>query len=128
MTTTTTASTDTSSYPTPCLQAVTVGRRITGAPPPGIIRLRQAVHEYRQPGRCARERGSDLGGGQTDIASARAHRHTDGQRLQAGSEPVTGHGVQRGECQVACGLDDEHREYVITRPDTPLPWLNYLGI
>jgi cellobiose phosphorylase len=24
-------------------------------------------------------------------------------------------------------FDDEHREYVITRPDTPLPWLNYLG-
>jgi cellobiose phosphorylase len=24
-------------------------------------------------------------------------------------------------------FDDSHREYVITRPDTPLPWLNYLG-
>jgi cellobiose phosphorylase len=24
-------------------------------------------------------------------------------------------------------FDDEAREYVITRPDTPLPWLNYLG-
>jgi cellobiose phosphorylase len=24
-------------------------------------------------------------------------------------------------------FDDEHREYVITQPDTPLPWLNYLG-
>ncbi len=24
-------------------------------------------------------------------------------------------------------FDDEHREYVITRPDTPLPWINYLG-
>jgi cellobiose phosphorylase len=24
-------------------------------------------------------------------------------------------------------FDDEHREYVITRPDTPLPWVNYLG-
>ena len=24
-------------------------------------------------------------------------------------------------------FDDDHREYVITRPDTPLPWLNYLG-
>jgi cellobiose phosphorylase len=23
--------------------------------------------------------------------------------------------------------DDEHREYVITQPDTPLPWINYLG-
>jgi cellobiose phosphorylase len=24
-------------------------------------------------------------------------------------------------------FDDKHREYVITRPDTPLPWINYLG-
>ncbi len=24
-------------------------------------------------------------------------------------------------------FDDQRREYVITRPDTPLPWLNYLG-
>src|SRR5512136_11185 len=24
-------------------------------------------------------------------------------------------------------FDGEHREYVITRPDTPLPWINYLG-
>ena len=24
-------------------------------------------------------------------------------------------------------FDDQQREYVITRPDTPLPWLNYLG-
>jgi cellobiose phosphorylase len=24
-------------------------------------------------------------------------------------------------------FDDEHHEYVITRPDTPLPWINYLG-
>ena len=24
-------------------------------------------------------------------------------------------------------FDDARREYVITRPDTPLPWLNYLG-
>jgi cellobiose phosphorylase len=24
-------------------------------------------------------------------------------------------------------FDDEHREYVITRPDTPSPWINYLG-
>jgi len=24
-------------------------------------------------------------------------------------------------------FDDDNREYVITRPDTPLPWLNYLG-
>ncbi len=24
-------------------------------------------------------------------------------------------------------FDDQNREYVITRPDTPLPWINYLG-
>jgi cellobiose phosphorylase len=24
-------------------------------------------------------------------------------------------------------FDDNRREYVITRPDTPLPWINYLG-
>jgi cellobiose phosphorylase len=24
-------------------------------------------------------------------------------------------------------FDDENREYVINRPDTPLPWINYLG-
>jgi cellobiose phosphorylase len=24
-------------------------------------------------------------------------------------------------------FDDERREYVVTRPDTPLPWLNYVG-
>ena len=24
-------------------------------------------------------------------------------------------------------FDDEQREYIIDRPDTPLPWINYLG-
>ena len=24
-------------------------------------------------------------------------------------------------------FDDKNREYVINRPDTPLPWINYLG-
>ena len=24
-------------------------------------------------------------------------------------------------------FDDVNKEYVITRPDTPLPWINYLG-
>src|ERR1700689_2713429 len=24
-------------------------------------------------------------------------------------------------------FDDEQREYVITQPETPLPWMNYLG-
>jgi cellobiose phosphorylase len=25
-------------------------------------------------------------------------------------------------------FDDKNLEYVITRPDTPLPWINYLGM
>ena len=25
-------------------------------------------------------------------------------------------------------FDDQNREYVITRPDTPMPWINYLGM
>ncbi len=25
-------------------------------------------------------------------------------------------------------FDDDNREYVITRPDTPVPWINYLGV
>ena len=24
-------------------------------------------------------------------------------------------------------FDDKNKEYVITRPDTPSPWMNYLG-
>ena len=24
-------------------------------------------------------------------------------------------------------FDDAHREYVVQRPDTPAPWVNYLG-
>ena len=24
-------------------------------------------------------------------------------------------------------FDDDNKEYVITQPDTPLPWINYLG-
>ena len=24
-------------------------------------------------------------------------------------------------------FDDKNREYVITRPETPMPWINYLG-
>ena len=24
-------------------------------------------------------------------------------------------------------FDDDAREYVVTQPDTPLPWLNYVG-
>ncbi len=25
-------------------------------------------------------------------------------------------------------FDNGHREYVIERPDTPMPWINYLGL
>ena len=34
---------------------------------------------------------------------------------------------QGGGCMKFGRFDDERREYVITRPDTPLPWINYLG-
>jgi cellobiose phosphorylase len=35
--------------------------------------------------------------------------------------------AEKGELMRYGFFDDEHREYVITQPDTPLPWLNYLG-
>src|SRR5262245_46352656 len=36
--------------------------------------------------------------------------------------------VQNGERSMSYGhFDDKNREYVISRPDTPLPWINYLG-
>ena len=87
-----------------CPQTVTVARAIAGPPPPGIVCLRQAVHEHRQLGHGTGERGGNLARGQADIASACAHRHPDGQRLQAGTEPVTGHSVQRRQGQVARGI------------------------
>ena len=36
---------------------------------------------------------------------------------------------KKGEtCHMKFGYyDDKHREYVITAPATPLPWINYLG-
>jgi len=34
---------------------------------------------------------------------------------------------QKGDPMRYGYFDDERREYVITRPDTPLPWINYLG-
>src|SRR5271170_220181 len=34
---------------------------------------------------------------------------------------------EQGESMRYGYFDDENREYVITRPDTPLPWVNYLG-
>jgi N,N'-diacetylchitobiose phosphorylase len=36
--------------------------------------------------------------------------------------------VSKGRVAMKFGyFDNENREYVITRPDTPLPWINYLG-
>jgi cellobiose phosphorylase len=36
--------------------------------------------------------------------------------------------VKRAGIKMRYGyFDDDQREYVITRPDTPLPWINYLG-
>ena len=42
------------------------------------------------------------------------------------SRPDTVDGEQRRTVRYG-HFDDERREYVITRPDTPLPWINYLG-
>jgi len=39
-----------------------------------------------------------------------------------------GHSCELQEGLVQYGhFDDQRREYVITQPDTPLPWINYLG-
>jgi cellobiose phosphorylase len=35
--------------------------------------------------------------------------------------------VQQGNAMRYGHFDDDRREYVITRPDTPVPWINYLG-
>jgi cellobiose phosphorylase len=35
--------------------------------------------------------------------------------------------VRRGDSVLYGHFDDDRREYVVTRPDTPLPWMNYLG-
>src|SRR3990170_1871368 len=53
-----------------------------------------------------------------------------GSHLGALPSPVDG---RRTACRGGGELvryghfDDERREYVIDRPDTPLPWINYLG-
>ena len=51
-----------------------------------------------------------------------------GHRLLLGPARVHARrGRHRGR-EVKYGhFDDERREYVITQPDTPLPWINYLG-
>lgn len=37
-------------------------------------------------------------------------------------------GVDRQDGPMKFGhFDDDRQEYVIERPDTPLPWINYLG-
>jgi cellobiose phosphorylase len=42
--------------------------------------------------------------------------------------PLLRRPVPRGRISTRFGrFDDEAREYVISRPDTPLPWINYLG-
>ncbi len=34
-----------------------------------------------------------------------------------------------GGCSVRYGyFDNEHREYVVERPDVPVSWTNYLGV
>ena len=52
---------------------------------------------------------------ESETASARVSGHPDGPA--AGKVGVTPYGY----------VDEEAREYVVTRPDTPTPWINYLG-
>ena len=35
--------------------------------------------------------------------------------------------ISKGKTMGYGHFDDKRREYIITRPDTPLPWINYLG-
>ena len=58
-------------------------------------------------------------------------RHATQRRRRPGRTLTGRHGhaaASTAEESMKFGrFDDERREYVITRPDTPLPWINYLG-
>ncbi len=61
---------------------------------------------------------------ESDIGSCRRGRRA-GLHLPAGYPRAIAHGK---DAPTRFGhFDDEAREYVISRPDTPLPWINYLG-
>jgi len=61
------------------------------------------------------------------IAGCAANAVFSGQRPAILFKTVVSR-VERKENTMRFGyFDDQNREYVITRPDTPLPWINYLG-
>ena len=80
----------------------------------GIAELQRALLPEADPDRSLghhgpRSAGRDLLPGSAGVHAWRGHH-------------------RRREIAVRYGhFDDDHREYVITRPDTPLPWINYLG-
>src|SRR5215216_4955394 len=47
--------------------------------------------------------------------------------LNSGSPIASGDKSTSGEIMRYGYFDDDRREYVITQPDTPLPWINFLG-
>src|SRR5664280_567261 len=112
-------------------RAVEGDRPQPGLPPvaPGPVRAGRRCPERRVSLRRARGRG---GRSADDLLRGRRHRRLHGPRI-----PGRGHrirsvavliGTPRKRSSMRFGhFDDERREYVITRPDTPLPWINYLG-
>src|SRR6266536_732120 len=48
-------------------------------------------------------------------------------RAPSHDQPTSPPSQPRGGTVRCRYFDDDHREYVIQRPDTPLPWINYLG-
>ena len=67
---------------------------------------------------------SDLAWANAFYACARCKSALDG----ACAEGYTTEGFNEGTRTMKFGyFDDLNREYVITQPDTPLPWINYLG-
>ena len=94
---------------------------------------RDLPHPRQEPSR--RRQGREFGDlGRQAARASRKHR----QRLCRPAPDAAGHGPRRGNRHRLNGryggskheirpFRRSHREYVVTRPDTPLPWLNYLG-
>ena len=76
--------------------------------------VQRAVCEPADADPGLRGAGHDRAGG--DLLPRPAGLHARRRRHRGGQV-----GMRYGH------FDDERREYVITRPDTPLPWINYLG-
>ena len=78
-------------------------------------------HALRPRPRGLRDAGADPA--RQRLLVPRRHRPQ-----RAGGATVGRGAAREEEDRVRYGhFDDERREYVITRPDTPLPWINYLG-